>query len=167
MEQLIYDGAPEQIGRNMEFQRIMQKYDIRGNISESGRSKQNTVEGCIRELQQQWFRTIFQSYWPWSLWCYGIPYVAEIMQITASFAANLQGITALEALTGETPDISQYLNFGFYDRVSFKEDAGLGETKLAIFIGVSHQVGYLMSHWVFSASGIPMSRTTVQRVTNI
>ena len=89
------------------------------------------------------------------------------MQITASFAANLQGRTPLEALTGETPDISQYLDFGFYDRVWFKEDAGLGETKLARFLGVSHQVGSLMSYWVLPASGIPMSRTTVQRVTNL
>ena len=34
MEQLIYDGAPEHIGRKKEFQRIIQKYDIRGNIAE-------------------------------------------------------------------------------------------------------------------------------------
>ena len=39
-------------------------------------------------------------------------------------------------LTGETPDISQYLDFGFYDRFWFKEDPGLGETKLARFLGV-------------------------------
>ena len=50
MELLIYYGVHEQIGRKMGFQRIMQKYDIRGHIAESGRSSQNTVEGCIREL---------------------------------------------------------------------------------------------------------------------
>ena len=48
------------------------------------------------------------------------------MQTTASFIADLQVRTTLEALTGDTPDISQYLDFGFYDRVWFKEDAGLG-----------------------------------------
>ena len=52
MEQLIYDGAPEQIGKNAEFQHIMQKNDIRGHVAESGRSKQNPVEGCIRELRR-------------------------------------------------------------------------------------------------------------------
>ena len=89
------------------------------------------------------------------------------MKITASFAANLQGRTPLEALTGETPDVSQYLDFGLYDRVWFKYDAGLVETKLARFPGVSHQVRSLMSYWVLPASGIPMSCTTVQRVTNL
>ena len=43
------------------------------------------------------------------------------------------------------PDISQYLDFGFYDQVWFKEDVGMGETKLARFLGVSHQFVYLMS----------------------
>ena len=89
------------------------------------------------------------------------------MQTTASFAANIQGRTPFKDLTGETPDISQDLDFGLYDRVWFKEDAGLGKTKLARFLGVSHQVGSLMNYWVLPASGIPMSRTTVQRVTNI
>ena len=73
----------------------------------------------------------------------------------------------MEALTGETPEISQYLGFGFYNRVWLKKDAGLGETKLGIFLGVSHHIGSLMSYWVFPARIIPMSRTTVQRVTNL
>ena len=35
------------------------------------------------------------------------------------------------------------------------------------FLGVSHHVGSLMSFWVLPVSGIPISRTTVQRVTNL
>ena len=68
------------------------------------------------------------------------------MQIKASFDGDLQGIAPLKALTVETPDISQYLDFGFYDRFWFKEDVGLGETKLERFLAVSHQVRYLMSY---------------------
>ena len=36
----------------------------------------------------------------------------------------------LGALTGETPDISQYLDFGFYDWVWYKENAGLDIPRL-------------------------------------
>ena len=89
------------------------------------------------------------------------------MQLTASFSSDLKVRTPLEALTGETPDIYQYLDFGFYDRVWFREDAGLGETKLGRFLGVSHSVGSLISYWVLPSSGIPIARTTVQRVTNL
>ena len=87
--------------------------------------------------------------------------------MTASFAADLQGRTPIEDLTGETPDISQYLNFRFYDRVWFKEYTGLGETSIGIFLGVSHHVGSLMSYWIFPFSGIPVSRTTVQQIRNL
>ena len=110
---------------------------------------------------------MFRMYCPRALWIYGIPYVAKIMQTTASFVAYLQGRTPLESLTGETPDISQHLDFGFYDRVWFKEDAGLVETKLGRFLEASHHIGYLMSYWVLPSSGIPMLRTTVQQVINL
>ena len=56
------------------------------------------------------------------------------MQITESFSSNMQGRTPLEYLTGNTRDILQYFDFGFYDRVWPKEDAGLGEKELGIFL---------------------------------
>ena len=87
------------------------------------------------------------------------------MQLTSITAVKLQQQTLFELLTGETPDISEYLNFGWYDKVRYKEDAGRGETKLGRFLGPSHKFVSLMSYWVFSNSGIPISRTTVKRVT--
>ena len=110
---------------------------------------------------------MFKTYCPRALWSCVIPYVSKIMIITAAFAADLQGRTLLEALNVEIPDISQFLDFGFYNRVWFKEDAGLGETKIGRFLGVSHHIVSLVSYLVLPASGIPMSRTTVQRVTNL
>ena len=71
------------------------------------------------------------------------------MQITESFSADLLGRKSFEALTGEIPYISQYLYFCFHDPVWFKEDAGIGETRLGIFLGVSHHIVSLMSYWVF------------------
>ena len=89
------------------------------------------------------------------------------MQLTASTAGKLQGRTPLEFPTGETPDISEYLDFGWYDRVWYKEDAGLGDNKLGQFLGPSHKVGSLMSYWLLPKSCMPISRMTVQRVTHL
>ena len=50
------------------------------------------------------------------------------MQLTAIHAERLQGQNSLELMTGETPDISEYLYFGWYDRIWFKEDTGFEET---------------------------------------
>ena len=73
----------------------------------------------------------------------------------------------MEAITGETVDISEYLDFGFYDHVSYKENAGLGMTAIGRWLGVSHRVGGLMSYWVLTQNGTVISRTTVQRITNL
>ena len=94
-----------------------------------------------------------------------IPVVAKIMQLTAIHSSKLQGRTPLKDMTRETPDISEYLDFGWYDRVWYKKDTGLGETKIGQFLGPSHQFGSLMSYWILPDSGIPVSRTTVQRIT--
>ena len=73
----------------------------------------------------------------------------------------------MEQVTGETLDISEYLDFGFYDHVSFWDNAGLGEIQLGRWLGVSHRVGSLMSYWILTKQGTVISRTTVQRITNL
>ena len=55
-----------------------------------------------------------------------------------------KGRTAIEHITGETPDISKYLDFGFYGWVLHRYDAGNGEPQLGRLLGVSHIIGQLM-----------------------
>ena len=50
---------------------------------------------------------------PKQLWDYGIKWVCEVMQCTASTSGDLSRRTALEQLTGETPEILEYLDFTF------------------------------------------------------
>jgi hypothetical protein len=38
--------------------------------------------------------------------------------------------TAIEIITGDTPDISEYVGFGFYDWITYRPNAGLGENSL-------------------------------------
>lgn len=72
-----------------------------------------------------------------------------------------------ERVSGESVDISEYLDFGYYDWAWYKENAGLGETKLGRWLGVSHRTGTLMSYWILTKECQVLSRTTVQRVTNL
>jgi hypothetical protein len=87
--------------------------------------------------------------------------------MTASSSGKLQGRTPIEAVMGETPDISEYLDFGCCDWVWFKRDAGIGEIELGRFLGISRNTGSLMSYHVLPKMGVPVSRTTVQRVTTL
>jgi hypothetical protein len=162
-ETLISDGANEQVGRNSKFQAKLSKHGIRHKTAEKERSNQNPAEGTIREVRKRWCRQMFRTNCLRRLWSYGPPHVCAIMRLTASYAGRLQGRTPLKAITGETPDISECLDFGFYDLVWFKEN----ETQLGRFLGVDHAVGSLMSYKVLPRSGAPVSRTTVQRATEL
>ena len=163
--EMISDGSKEQTGKHTMFATTLRQYEINHRLSEPEQHNQNPAEGVIRELRKKWYRTLFRSNCPKALWSYGLPHCAAIMSRTASFSGGLNGRTPLEYITGETVDISEYLDFGFFDRVWFKQEAGIGETRLGRFLGISHHVGSLMSYWVLPDSGIPESRTTVQRVT--
>ena len=84
---------------------------------------------------------MFKSGYPQRLWYYGMPYLAKVMQWTASHYVNLDGRTPIEKITGETPDISEYIDFGFYYWLIYKNEAGLEEVFLGRFLDVSHGVG--------------------------
>ena len=92
---------------------------------------------------------------------YGIKWVCEVMQCTASTSGDLSGRTALEQLTGETPEISEYLDFTFYDWCWYIDNARLGEMKLGRWLGVSHCVCSSMSYWILTQKGNVISRTMV------
>ena len=67
-------------------------------------------------------------------------------------------------MTGETPGISECLDFEWYYRVWFKEDTDLREIEIGQFLGPSHKVGSLMRYGILPASEILVLITTVQRV---
>ena len=104
---------------------------------------------------------------PKRLWDYGLKCVSEVRVRTSSDATDLKGRTPLERITGDTVDISEYLDFGFYDCCWYHENAGLGPTKLGRWLGVAHKVGDLMSYWVLTINCTVITRMTVQRVTSL
>lgn len=166
-KKLTVDGAQENIGTNSEFMKRVRQYDIDIHISAPRTPRENPAEQTIREIRKKWFRVMGAKHVPKRLWDYGIVWVCEIMQRTTSSSVYANGRTPLEIITGETPDISEYLDFGFYDWVHYRDNAGLGETNLGRFLGVSHRVGNLMSYWILTINGRTVSRTTVQRLTTI
>ena len=89
------------------------------------------------------------------------------MHSTTGSSGYLHYCTSLEEVTGETPDISEYLAFVFYDWCWYNGNSGIGETKLVKWMGVSHRIIRLMSQWVLTANRTIVSRTNISRVKNI
>jgi len=113
-DSMIMDGAKSQTQKGSAFVSRLRRNRIQPIISYPYRPNMNPSETVIRELRKRWYRAIFKTNCPRALWTYG-PHFAKLMQHTATYAAGLNGQTPIRHLLGDTPDISQYLDFGWYD----------------------------------------------------
>ena len=165
-EHLTFDGFSSQVGKNTRFHQALRKYGIMFHVSSPRRPNENPAEGTIRQIKRRFYRILHRLQVPRRLWDYLIIWICETACLSVSSSKYAAGRTPLEMLTGETPDISEYLDFGFYDWVLYRSNAGLGELSIGRWIGVSHKIGQLMSYWILPISGKPISCVTVQRLTN-
>ena len=166
-ERLIVDGSLEQTGKHTDFMRQVRTNGINLQIAEPGLHNQSPAEGVVREVRRRWYRTMFKKRVPKIFWDYGMRWVCETMQRTYLRGHRIDGCVPLQSITGETIDISEYLDFGFYDRVWFHENAGLGEPFPGRWLGVSKHVGGQMCYYVLSKTGRIYSRSSVWRATNL
>ena len=104
---------------------------------------------------------------PRKLWDYGSKWSSEIMQRTHVRATRLNGGVPLENVSGETVNISEYLDFSFYDWVWYWDQTGTAGRKLGPWLGVSHRTGSQLCYYVLTGSCSVISRGTVSRVTNL
>ncbi len=139
---------------------------MRLNITSANRTDHNRTERnrwFESEVKRRWFGQMIKKCVPKQRWDYG----CEVMSLTANSSFALEGRTPLEQLTGETPDVSEYLDFGFYDWKWYKDNTGVGDNMFGRWLGVSHRVGNLMSYWILTTYGRVISQTTVQQVANL
>ena len=126
-EHLTFDESREQMYKGTTFIKTVRHYNNDYQISDPDLHNQNPAEGIIRELRKKWFRTMIRTKCPKQLWYYGITLCSEVMSLAHSTTGGINGVIPLERVTGETSDISEYLDFRFYNKVWYKENAGLGE----------------------------------------
>ena len=70
-------------------------------------------------------------------------------------------------ITGETVDLSEYLDFGFYDWVYYRSGGGIGHNHLGRWLGVAHRIGNIMSYFVIDKRGEIYCTSTVGGVPNL
>ena len=141
-----------------------------GNISqtivEPHSPWQNRAESEIRELKKQTRRVMTRTRAHLRLWDYCAEWVSETRCRTAHPLWTLHGRTPYETVTGNTPDISEWMEFDWYQPVRYHDSTAFPEpvAHLGRWLGISHRVGQAMCYWILPVSGVPISRTTVQAV---
>ena len=165
---LICDLASEQTGKNTDVLKAIRRFQIRLLPAEKGRgTKQNhRAETEIREVKTKWKVRMRENQVPARLWDYGLVYISEVQSLLARGHDQRPGI---ERIMGQTVDISEWLDFDFYDRVWYwdepKTDMTNEQARIGRWLGIAHRVGSDMTYWVLTESGRVIARSTVQHIT--
>ena len=160
---IIRDGSLEQAGKATEFTKTMKRFNIESRTTEPYTPRQNRAENVIGIIKGKAKRRRVKRNVPRRLWDYGIVWEAEIYSRTA----GKDGRPALEKLLGDTIDISEWIDFEFYDLCWYWDNQyDTSEAKVGRWLGVSHRVGSALSYWVLTDKGTVLSRTTVQHFTS-
>jgi hypothetical protein len=150
-----------------KWEKVRKDHGIKQTLAEPYSPFQNCTEVNIRELKKHVRHLMGRTKTPKRLWDFCSRYVSEVRSLTAQPLFSLHGSTPFELVTGNTPDISEYLAFEwyqpvyYYDQITFPNQRKL----LGRWIGVAHNVGQAMCFWILPRSGVPIARTTVRAVT--
>ncbi len=159
------DGAKELA--QGDFAKINRRQGTRVTHTERKDPNKNRAELCIGEVKKLTWRTMAKRNVPVRLWCFALEYECQLLCLTASPIAKLQGRTSYEHVFGHTPDISEYIEFAFYDWVWYWDDSSTfpQERKLlGRWLGVAHKVGQGMCYYILNENAKIITRTTVSTI---
>jgi hypothetical protein len=148
---------------------MLKKFWIKPSQSEPYLPWQVRAELCIREIKKAVRMSLDRTQAPRRLWDYCTRYQSEIRNLTAHPIFKLEGRTPYEIVCGRTPDISEYLDYAWYETVwYYDQEANFPEPrrKMAKWLGVAHRVGQALCYYVLPSSGRPIVRSTVQPLTH-
>ena len=159
--ELISDHAAMLIGPQCEYAKKARFLNIKQSSCEAHTQRHNKFEGETRLLKRRWKNRMATNDTPLRAWDYALVYESEILSMIARGDDLIPG---LEKITGETVDITEYLDFAFWDLVWYGSDMDDGPS-LGRWLGVSHRVGSALCYHILKHNGSIESRTTVQHVT--
>ena len=149
--ELLTDNANAMMGPDADFNKQVHFLRIRMRTIEPHNKKQNKGEQVIGELRCRWQDKRRKKHMPRCLWDYALVWCAKVYSCTYNAKSQRTG---LERLTGDTPDISEWLDFDIYDQVWFWDSPGKEENpKPGCWLGVSHRIGSALCYWVIDVKG--------------
>jgi hypothetical protein len=147
---------------------LARQFWIKTTQSEPYSPWQVRAELCIREVKKAVKHAMARTKAPKRLWDYCTTYQCELRNLIAHPQFNLQGRTPYEMVTGHTPDISEYLDFAWYDTIwYYDQDTPFPASprKLGKWLSVAHRVGQALCYYILTAQGQPIVRSSIQPVT--
>jgi len=148
---------------------LLEKFWIKGTQSEPYSPWQVRVELCIREVKRAVRHSLETSRALKHLWDYCTKYHCELHNLTAHPIFILQDRTPYEWVVGRTPDISEYIDYQWYETVWYLDrDAEFpnNKKKLGKWLGIAHNVGQALCYYILPSSGHPIVHSKIQALSN-
>jgi len=103
---------------------------------------------------------------PTMLWDYCCQYTVGLRNRLARPLPQLHSRTPHDMITSNTPDILEYLEFMWFEPIWYYEPRVFPEENkpLTYWLGIAHRVGQAMCYWILPSTGVPIARTTLQRI---
>mmetsp|Transcript_34844 Transcript_34844/g.53423 ORF Transcript_34844/g.53423 Transcript_34844/m.53423 type:complete len:144 (-) Transcript_34844:2527-2958(-) len=141
--------------------KTIKQHHIKWSVIEPYSHWQNRAEDMIKKLKLRWKATQRRTGCSLRLWDYGMIHESRILACIAP--AN--GRLSLEEVLGDAVDLSEYLDFDFFDQVWFWEpNAGEKEERQpGRWLGISNRYGAAMCYWVLNSNGNVLLRSASKR----
>jgi len=160
------DRAPETLGDHTPFNTFCRKFDISRKYWEAGRHEGNRAESAIRELKRRWKFDMYRKRIPHRFWDKALCYHGEILTL---LSRRQDGKTGWEHVFGQTPDISNWLEFTFYTPVWYIHDHEntmvTSNSRIGRWLGVNHSVDNKLCYFVLTDQHKVIARHSVQALT--
>jgi len=160
---IIADGSKEQtLG---QFRKKCKEAGVRFKQTEPYSPWQNAAEGNIRELKRGAGRKMLKKRSPAALWDHCIELESYIRSNTAIDNYELQGQVAETVVSGQTADISPFIEHGWYDWVKWWDTQSkypAPREVLGRWLGPAIDVGPAMTSKILLESGYVVYRSTVR-----
>jgi hypothetical protein len=163
---MVMDGAKEQtLG---DFQRKCREAGCHVKQTEPHSPWKNMAENGVRELKKSLARQMLLKHSPKRLWDNCLELQAFIKSHTAGNHYELKGECPETMLSGETADISEFAEYGWYDWLKFRDTTvSYPEDKLTLgqYLGPSTEIGPAMTAKILKGNGQYQHRTTLRGLT--
>lgn len=161
---LVTDRAGEELYG--DWARVVKKNLIQQRTTEPHSGWQNICEGEIRELQKHHERIMMINKVPPPFWCFCWDLVKKIRQFLPRGVSN--GRPPYETVSMSIMDISEYLDFDFYQYVKIRDKKNYPKESIRLgrWLGPSDAVGSKMTYWCLMADTLKIiPRSTVRPLT--
>ena len=146
--------------REGAFRKLLRKFGIKQTFTEPHSPWQNRAEYAIGEIKAHARRLMQRTNTPIRLWCYCYEYTADILSLCATGRYDLKGRTPYEAVLNYTPDISEFVTFGWFQWCYYFNESTKSKS-LCRWIGPANGIGQSFCSYLLIENGTVITRSSV------